>query len=174
MAFREIILLLSLTYAYEVVTSVYECKQCFNSGRDSCWRKKIDYTGYYTQSYCCSPNDYICNSLNICSNEVTDERLKLFTCPVSSYSCPRGYQAELHSTSVGTSKQYIQKFTSYKIRQETYCKLHITHLGPYATEKYKYNNQNIYVETLSEMNLFLVSLTGSSYASATIEELTIG
>ena len=76
---------------YELSRTADECNKCILAGKKHCWRKKLDYSGYYTQSYCCSPSDYQCRGLDFCSDQVSNQDLKLFTCPVEKASCPIGY-----------------------------------------------------------------------------------
>jgi hypothetical protein len=45
---------------YEISTTADQCEKCIAAGREHCWRKNLDYSGYYTQSYCCGPSDYVC------------------------------------------------------------------------------------------------------------------
>ena len=33
---------------YELSLNAVECNKCILAGKKHCWRKKLDYTGYYT------------------------------------------------------------------------------------------------------------------------------
>jgi len=62
-----------------------------------------------------------------------------------------------------------------QIREETFCKIHVEHLGPYTDVKYEYNTMNIYIETADNVEVSLIYVApGSSYSTATIEQLKAG
>lgn len=63
-----------------------------------CWERKADLSGNWGRGLCCNAFDKECNGLSYCSNSVSNEKLKLFTCPVDTIRCPSGGDAELYPT----------------------------------------------------------------------------
>jgi hypothetical protein len=114
---------------------------------------------------------------------VNDDLLKIFTCPITRASCPLGNGsngAELASTGITTATNnaatiFTRSYTSLQIREETFCKIHVEHLGPYTNVKYEYNTMNIYIETATNVEISLIYVApGTSYSTATIEPLKAG
>ena len=122
---------------YSTALDAQACEACMSFGKKHCWRKRLDYTGYWTQSYCCGPADRVCNSYTICSNEVSNKRLKKFTCPVPRAQCPISYLGEIRTRTPGVKVKHSESWSTNKIRRQTFCKLNIQHLGPYTTDKGK-------------------------------------
>ena len=59
-----------------------------------------------------------------------------------------------------------------QIREETFCKIHIQHIGPYTDVPYGYNTMNIYVEAATNIEVSLIYVApGSPYSTATVEQL---
>ena len=62
-----------------------------------------------------------------------------------------------------------------QIRAETFCKIHVEHLGPYSAVAYEYNTMNIYLEAATNVEVSLIYVApGSSYSTATVEQLKAG
>jgi len=65
---------------------------------------------------------------------------------------------------------FSRSYTSFQVRERTYCKLHLKHEGAYTSERFKFNNLNIQVENAYNTDLFLVYVApGASFSTATIE-----
>jgi hypothetical protein len=68
---------------------------------------------------------------------------------------------------------FSRSYTSFQVRERTYCKLHLKHDGVYASDRFQFNNMNIQVENALNVELFLVYVApGASFSTATIETLT--
>jgi len=56
-----------------------------------------------------------------------------------------------------------------QIREETFCKIHVEHLGPYTDVDYEYNTMNIYVEAATDVEVSLIYVApGALYSTATV------
>jgi len=70
---------------------------------------------------------------------------------------------------------YSRSYTSFQVRERTYCKLHLKHNGEYTTDRFKFNNMNLQVENAYNVDLFLVYVApGAAFSTASIEKLSNG
>lgn len=90
-----------------VSTAVTACLSCKTSN-NHCWDRKADQTGRWDRGVCCNNFDTKCREYDYCTDKVTNEQLKLFTCPVDIDRCPSGSAAELFSN------EYDQRVTKAK------------------------------------------------------------
>ena len=122
-----------------------ECENCANFGKRHCWARKSDGSGSWDESYCCTPSDSKCRSLEYCSDEVKNPGLKVFTCPVDKNKCEMGSKAEIRTRTWDVPVTKTKKFPAYSIRDTTYCKYSIKNYAAITTDRFKHNNMNVFI-----------------------------
>mmetsp|Transcript_19456 Transcript_19456/g.29920 ORF Transcript_19456/g.29920 Transcript_19456/m.29920 type:complete len:136 (+) Transcript_19456:53-460(+) len=80
---------------YDITLSGFDCHRCINQGYNHCWGHNTNGEGSWEQSYCCGSSDIQCQGQDFCSNAVSSDLLKYFTCPASKKNCPSGSAAEV-------------------------------------------------------------------------------
>ena len=70
------------------------------------------------------------------------------TCAVDKVKCPSGSEAELRTINNDIKVSSSRKWLNFDIRYTTYCKLSIKHQGQYTTDRFKFNNMNIKIDSL--------------------------
>ena len=71
------------------------------------------------------------------------------SCAVDTKKCPYGSAAELRTQTVDNKITVSESWNNYDIRFTTYCKLSVQHAGSYTSDRFKYNNMHIKIDTLS-------------------------
>ena len=113
----------TIVYAFTDLRQLYtlsstgtDCQRCIRGRKNHCWGFVENGSGSWTRGYCCGPSDTKCNSLEFCSNDVSNSDLKTFTCPVDQSKCPSGSGGILKSTSFDTITSKRETWSSSSIR----------------------------------------------------------
>lgn len=125
---------------YSIPRSGQECLDCMKYGNIICWGYKpripaagepispltAAETSKWTESFCCSPSDFKCRELHYCTDKVTKEELKRFTCPTDHVKCPVGEQTQIRLNSKMTTPQLgmnvKHEWPNFEIRHQLFCK----------------------------------------------------
>ena len=131
----------------------------------------MDTTGTWSRGYCCSPSDSKCNGRSFCSDQVGDQNLKKFSCPVDTSKCPYGGNAELFTDRVDSPIEKSESWSSSSIREKIFCRYHIKYSGNVINDKYESYNMHIDVQH-SSAKAYIAIMLKDEYRHARVEDIS--